>query len=254
MHSFVELGDLHDPATLGSDPAVIDCRDWERPALLSHAALDAAIDACARGLAARGLARGDRVAILSLNRAELLIAYFAIMRAGLVAVPANFKFPRETIAFLLKDSSARLIFCDAQCRGLVPAGIPVVDFDSEAADGFASFLDPGPFEAVRLNPAKPRWSSTRRARRAGPRACRCLTRGSCGRCAARRPRARSASGPRGGAALPHERARHHQVCRRRACQRGAAAAVRRPALRRGDRPLQGHTDHFGADNAGAGAS
>ena len=154
MHGFVNLGDLRDPATPGSDPAVIDCRDWERPNLLSHAALDAAVDACARGLAARGLARGDRVAILSFNRAEVLIAYFAIMRAGLVAVPANFKFPRETIAFLLQDSSARLVFCDAQCRGLVPAGIPVVDFDSEAADGFARFLDPGPFETVRPEPGE----------------------------------------------------------------------------------------------------
>ena len=103
MHSFVNLGDLRDPATPGSDLAVIDCRDWERPNQLSHAALDAAIDACARGLAARGFARGDRIAILSLNRAEMLIAYFAIMRAGLVAVPANFKFPRETIAFLLQE-------------------------------------------------------------------------------------------------------------------------------------------------------
>ena len=149
MHSFVNLGDLRDPATPGSDLAVIDCRDWERPNQLSHAALDAAIDACARGLAARGFARGDRIAILSLNRAEMLIAYFAIMRAGLVAVPANFKFPRETIAFLLQDSATRLVFCDAQCRGLVPAGIPAIEFDSDGADGFANFLDPGTFETVR---------------------------------------------------------------------------------------------------------
>ncbi len=70
MHDIVNLGDLHDAATPASQPALIDCRDWEHPLTLSHGDIDAAADACARALAARGLPRGSRVAILSLNRAE----------------------------------------------------------------------------------------------------------------------------------------------------------------------------------------
>ena len=93
---------------------------------------------------ARGLTRGDRIAILSLNRAEVLVAYFAIMRAGLVAIPTNIKFARETISFVLDDAKVRFAFCDTVGRALLPKQMPVVDFDSTGSDGFASFLDPGP--------------------------------------------------------------------------------------------------------------
>jgi acyl-CoA synthetase (AMP-forming)/AMP-acid ligase II len=45
----------------------------------------------------------------SANRAEYLAAYFGIMRAGLVAVPVNFKFPRQTIHFIIKDAGAKFM-------------------------------------------------------------------------------------------------------------------------------------------------
>src|SRR5260221_12464170 len=118
------------------------------PRTWSHGELDRQVDACARALVARGLARGDRVAILSLNRAELLIAYFAIMRAGFVAIPTNIKFPHETVAFVLSDAEVRFAFCDTVGRALLPKRMPVVDFDSTGSDGFAGFLDPGPFETI----------------------------------------------------------------------------------------------------------
>ena len=181
MHDFFNLGDLGDPAT-PENVALIDCRDWENPRILSHGEFDRQVDACARAIAARGLARGDRVAILSLNRAEVLIAYFAIMRAGFVAVPANIKFPRETIAFVLDDAQIKFAFCDAAGRALLPA---------EHARGrlrchrglmaSQASLIPAPLRPSDLSPAKRRWCFTLPARPAVPRAFRCRTTVSFGR-------------------------------------------------------------------------
>jgi acyl-CoA synthetase (AMP-forming)/AMP-acid ligase II len=141
------LGDLVDRTAPADKVAIVDCLDWEHPREYSHGEIDRLARACARGLLRRGLKRGDAVAILAGNRAEFLVAYFGIMRAGLVAVPVNVRFPRETIEFVMQDSAVKLVFCDRARRALVPAGLPVVDFD--ASDGFAALLDAGDFETVK---------------------------------------------------------------------------------------------------------
>ena len=97
---------------------------------------------------ARGLARGDRVAILSANRTEYLAAYYGIMRAGLAAVPVNFKFPRETIHFILSDAGAKLVFCDRPRRADCPPGLPVVCFGGEDAERFDRLPRSRPIRAV----------------------------------------------------------------------------------------------------------
>lgn len=73
--------------------------------------LDDAADAVARGLSGRGLVAGHRVAVVMANRIDLPVAYFGILRGGMVAVPIN---PRSTseIARMLGDSRTRVVLTD----------------------------------------------------------------------------------------------------------------------------------------------
>ena len=121
---FKNLGDLiRDDADL-TKIAIIDLGGEEPPVEYTYAELDGMAMAVARALTRRGLSRGDRVAILSANRAEFVAAYFGIMRAGFVAVPVNYRFPRKTIHLILENAGAKLLFCDARAATIAPKVFP----------------------------------------------------------------------------------------------------------------------------------
>lgn len=140
------LGALYDPA-FSDDIALVDCRDWDNPRAYTHSDIENAANACARGLLKRGLHQGDSVALLSANRAEFLISYLGILRAGMIAVPFNYQFPPDTIEFILQDASVSHVICDGPRFEKLTTNLSITNFDSSGADGFASLLDPGPFEA-----------------------------------------------------------------------------------------------------------
>jgi len=145
------LGDLlgaADPAKA----AIIDCREWERPQAVSFAQLDAAANALARGLIARGFRRQDRVALLSANRHEFVAAYLGAMRAGLVAVPINHKFPRAMLALVLADCTPRLVLCDEERRAQLPAKVASIQFESAQ---WQALQQPGTFKPVTPEPREP---------------------------------------------------------------------------------------------------
>jgi long-chain acyl-CoA synthetase len=144
MTNFTNLGDLILRDRDLSKVAIIDLGGEQAPREFTFAQLDAMANGVARALGKRGLQRGDRVAILAANRTEYIAAYYGIMRAGFVAVPVNFKFPRKTIHFIIRDAGAKFVFCDATRAVDCPPDIPSVTFGPE----FETFLDPGPFDAI----------------------------------------------------------------------------------------------------------
>ena len=64
----------------------------------------------AQALREWGIAKGDRVAILSENRPEWTIADFASLLIGAVTVPVYATLTAEQTAYILHDSGARAIF------------------------------------------------------------------------------------------------------------------------------------------------
>jgi long-chain acyl-CoA synthetase len=99
----------------------------EKPALLYHgdvttwAALDARVDAAARGLRDLGLQRGDRVALHLGNTPDFVTLYFGALRAGLVAVPVNTGYTTDELAHVLGDAGARAVVTAAGTKAVVAA-------------------------------------------------------------------------------------------------------------------------------------
>jgi len=76
---------------------------------LTWSQLDGEVDLVARGLLARGLRAGDRVALRMANTLDFAIAYFAILRAGLVVVPVNPAYTARELGHIMSDSGALLL-------------------------------------------------------------------------------------------------------------------------------------------------
>ena len=143
------LGDLIDRSRDLDREAIIDLVVSGHPRRYTHRQIDRLANGVAKYLVDHGYARGTHIAIVSLNRAEYVIAYFGIMRAGCVAVPVNIKLPRETIDYVMDDAVIALAFVDAANRPLVRQGIPVsIDFDDTGPTGFAATIKPDDFASV----------------------------------------------------------------------------------------------------------
>ncbi len=135
---------------------------------LSYARLDERANRLARGLAAQGIGRGDRVAIHLGNSVEGVIAIFAVLRAGGVFVAINQTVKTDKLIAVLNHCGARGLLLRGpaalpeavqKIRGQVPSlkvvaaaakrgraaiGIPAgcVDFDSLTEDSPAGPLPP----------------------------------------------------------------------------------------------------------------
>ncbi len=131
---------------------------------LSWSDLDTAADAVARALSGRGLVAGQRVAVVMANRIDLPIAYYGILRGGMVAVPMNPRSTTREIGRMLDDAKVKVVLCDeagvAQVREALagdgtPSDCAVVVDGTEPLEGetaFADFLDHAPD----VDPAAPR--------------------------------------------------------------------------------------------------
>lgn len=115
----------------------------------SHTDIEQRINAVANGLLHLNLPANSRIAIIGQNSYDYVTMITGIARARHCAVPINYKIPQEQIDFCFSDSGAVIAFCDSKFSSLVPAGVTVIEFDSNQ---YQQFLNFDSFELPELDP------------------------------------------------------------------------------------------------------
>lgn len=108
---------------------------------LTFAQLDARAERVAAGLLAAGLVPGDRVALLLANAPETFELLVGCARAGLVAVPMNWRLAPAELAVVVADAAPRAAFTDAttrRSRDVLAAAEPRVAL--ELGEGYEAWL------------------------------------------------------------------------------------------------------------------
>lgn len=94
--------------------ALVEVRSGRR---FTYAELNSRAAAMARWWRETGLQKGDRVGILSENRAEYVDAFFAAGKSGIVLVPLNTRLAAPELSAVIEDAGIRLLIYSPQFRG-----------------------------------------------------------------------------------------------------------------------------------------
>jgi len=115
---------------------------------LTYAELDAAAGRFAAGLAAAGIERERRIALVMLDTVDFPVAFWGALRAGVVPIPINTLLPADITGYILQDSRAAALFVSAPLlEALKPAArrvgrIVISQPDARPSD-FVKFLAAG---------------------------------------------------------------------------------------------------------------
>lgn len=72
------------------------------------------VNRMAHALAARGVARGERIAVLMANTSEFLEIFFACAKTGAIMVPLNFRLAVPELVYILGDCAPRVLVYSAE--------------------------------------------------------------------------------------------------------------------------------------------
>src|SRR5438874_3736 len=98
----------------GASLALIEIDPSGKTRELTFDAISALSNRLANVLVARGLQRGDRIAILLPQRHETAVGHVAAWKAGMISVPLFTLFGEEALEFRLQNCGARAIFTDRE--------------------------------------------------------------------------------------------------------------------------------------------
>ncbi|WAA12071.1 class I adenylate-forming enzyme family protein [Fervidibacillus halotolerans] len=85
----------------------------------TYAQFNQEVNKLANGLLNKGIQKGDKVALMMKNSDLFMIVFYAILKAGAVAVPINFRLTAREAAYILQDSDSVCVFFDGTYRELI---------------------------------------------------------------------------------------------------------------------------------------
>jgi fatty-acyl-CoA synthase len=118
-------------------------------ATLSYAAFAARVEQTSRALKSElGVSRGDRVAILSLNRPDYLVLLYACARLGAMLVPLNWRLAVAEQQFILSDAAVKVLLLEDAFAAVLPVleesmpetAVIGLDFTPPHGNNFESLL------------------------------------------------------------------------------------------------------------------
>jgi fatty-acyl-CoA synthase len=89
----------------------------------SYRELDEIIERAANALAAQGVARGERIALLSHNNDSWVVVFFALARLGAISVPINFMLNGAEVAYILEHCGARGLITEDRLRAVAETAL-----------------------------------------------------------------------------------------------------------------------------------
>ncbi len=132
--------------------------DPERPALvdvpsnrrISFGALEGRIRRLSNALAAAGLAKGDRVGVLSKNSIEYFEIYYACARGGFIAQPMNWRLADTEIARIVEDGEPSVFVSEREfretrdaVRGQLSLDISYLEYGEGSDGSYEALLESG---------------------------------------------------------------------------------------------------------------
>ncbi len=94
---------------------VFEGRRW------SYAQWNRLVNKAAHAFRAAGVAKGDRVAILTYNLPEQVTAFYVLLKIGASPVPINYRLAANEVKYIIDDSQARILVFEEALRAPVEA-------------------------------------------------------------------------------------------------------------------------------------
>ena len=155
-----------------SDAMVENAQKWpdniaviEGDRSLTWPEFDAKLNQMANALIARGIKPNDKVAALARNSLEYMVVMFGTLRAGACIVPLSGMASSESLAMMMDNSDAEILFLENQYRELIDpvklrltkvttGGFVGFDFSGDGWGGYEAFIDgfPTTHPGVKITP------------------------------------------------------------------------------------------------------